>query len=184
MDDLKKFARYFRPYKLSLIVGISCILGSVLFNVYVPLIVGQAIDANWTSVSVSRLTVSALKVLGASVISGIFLFLQRRILIGMSRNVEYDLRKDFYDHLVNQPLTFFHEHRTGDLMARATNDLAAVRQLAGPMIMYSLQTVFVVVCRFAADVSYQLVVDASVICNDAARFVDSKVLWSASSHSL
>jgi len=145
MDDLKKFARYFRPYKLSLISGISCILGSVLFNVYVPLIVGQAIDANWTSVSVSRLTVSALKVLGASVISGIFLFLQRRILIGMSRNVEYDLRKDFYVHLVNQPLAFFHEHRTGDLMARATNDLAAVRQLAGPMIMYSLQTVFVVV---------------------------------------
>jgi len=145
MDDLKKFARYFRPYKLSLISGISCILGSVLFNVYVPLIVGQAIDANWTSVSVSRLTVSALKVLGASVISGIFLFLQRRILIGMSRNVEYDLRKDFYVHLVNQPLAFFHEHRTGDLMARATNDLAAVRQLAGPMIMYSLQTVFVVI---------------------------------------
>jgi len=144
MDDLKNFARYFRPYKLSLIVGISCILGSVLFSVYVPLIVGQAIDANWTYVSVSRLTISALKVLGASVISGIFLFLQRRILIGMSRNVEYDLRKDFYAHLVDQPLSFFHEHRTGDLMARATNDLSAVRQLAGPMIMYSLQTVFVV----------------------------------------
>ena len=144
MDDLKNFARYFRPYKLSLIVGISCILGSVLFSVYVPLIVGQAIDANWTYVSGSRLVISALKVLGASVISGIFLFLQRRILIGMSRNVEYDLRKDFYAHLVDQPLSFFHEHRTGDLMARATNDLSAVRQLAGPMIMYSLQTVFVV----------------------------------------
>ena len=144
MDDLKNFARYFRPYKLSLIVGISCILGSVLFSVYVPLIVGQAIDANWTYVSASRLTISALKVLGASMISGIFLFLQRRILIGMSRHVEYDLRKDFYAHLVDQPLSFFHEHRTGDLMARATNDLSAVRQLAGPMIMYSLQTVFVV----------------------------------------
>src|SRR6476661_3194346 len=144
MDDLKNFARYFRPYRLSLIVGISCILGSVLFSVYVPLIVGQAIDANWTYVSASRLTISALKVLGASMISGIFLFLQRRILIGMSRNVEYDLRKDFYAHLVDQPLSFFHEHRTGDLMARATNDLSAVRQLAGPMIMYSLQTVFVV----------------------------------------
>jgi len=144
MDDLKNFARYFRPYKLSLIVGISCILCSVLFSVYVPLIVGQAIDANWTYVSVSRLTISALKVLGASIVSGFFLFLQRRILIGMSRHVEYDLRKDFYAHLVNQPLSFFHEHRTGDLMARATNDLSAVRQLAGPMIMYSLQTVFVV----------------------------------------
>jgi len=145
MDDLKKFARYFRPYKLSLILGIACILGSVLFSVYVPLIVGQAIDANWTYVSASLLTISALKVLGASVTSGVFLFLQRRILINMSRNVEYDLRKDFYAHLVDQPLTFFHEHRTGDLMARATNDLAAVRQLTGPMIMYSLQTVFVVI---------------------------------------
>jgi ATP-binding cassette subfamily B multidrug efflux pump len=144
MEDLKKFARYFRPYKLSLAVGIGCILGSVLFSIYVPLIVGQAIDENWSYISVSRLTISALKVLGASVISGVFLFLQRRILIGMSRHVEYDLRKDFYAHLVDQPLSFFHEHRTGDLMARATNDLSAVRQLAGPMIMYTLQTVFVV----------------------------------------
>jgi ATP-binding cassette subfamily B protein len=63
----------------------------------------------------------------------------------MSRHVEYDLRRDFYAHLVDQPLSFFQEHRTGDLMARATNDLAAVRQLAGPMIMYTLQTVLVVV---------------------------------------
>ena len=63
----------------------------------------------------------------------------------MSRNIEYDMRQEFYSHLVNQPLSFFHEHRTGDLMARATNDMSAVRQLAGPMIMYTLQTVFVVV---------------------------------------
>src|SRR5438067_5722063 len=90
-------------------------------------------------------TFAAAKVLGASAFSGLFLFLQRRILIGMSRHVEYDLRNDFYARLVDQPLSFFHEHRTGDLMARATNDLGAVRQLAGPMIMYSLQTVFVVI---------------------------------------
>jgi ATP-binding cassette, subfamily B, multidrug efflux pump len=144
MDDIKKFARYFRPYKLSLTIGIACILAGVCFNLYIPLIVGQAIDANWKVVTWSMLTVSAAKVLGASLISGIFLFLQRRILIGISRNVEYDLRRDFYNHLVDQPLSFFHEHRTGDLMARATNDLAAVRQLTGPMIMYTLQTVFVV----------------------------------------
>jgi ATP-binding cassette subfamily B protein len=144
MDDIKKFARYFRPYKLSLTIGIACILAGVCFNLYIPLIVGHAIDANWKVVTWSMLTVSAAKVLGASLISGIFLFLQRRILIGISRNVEYDLRRDFYTHLVDQPLSFFHEHRTGDLMARATNDLAAVRQLTGPMIMYTLQTVFVV----------------------------------------
>src|SRR5712691_1614110 len=145
MDDLRKFGRYFLPYKVSLTIGIACILASVLFNLYIPLIVGHAVDANWSEVSWSRLTISALMVLGASVVSGTFLFLQRRILIGMSRKVEYDLRQDFYAHLVEQPQSFFQEHRIGDLMARATNDLAAVRQLAGPMIMYSLQTVFVVV---------------------------------------
>src|SRR5204862_1974269 len=85
------------------------------------------------------------KVVSATLISGAFLFLQRRILISMSRKVEYDLRRDFYVHLVDQPQSFFQEHRVGDLMARATNDLAAVRQLAGPMIMYSLQTLLVVI---------------------------------------
>lgn len=145
MSDLREFARFFRPYKTSLIIGVVCILASVIFNVTIPLIVGNAIDANWNEVNWAKLNIAALKVLGASLMSGIFLFLQRRILIGMSRHVEYDLRNDFYAHLVDQPLSFFHEHRTGDLMARATNDLAAVRQLAGPMIMYSLQTVFVVI---------------------------------------
>ena len=144
MDDLRKFSRYFLPYKISLIAGILCIFASVVFSLVIPLIVGQAVDENWTEVTWSRLTISAFKVLVASLISGIFLFLQRRILIGVSRHVEYDLRRDFYGHLVNQPLSFFQEHRTGDLMARASNDLAAVRQLAGPMIMYTLQTVFVV----------------------------------------
>jgi ATP-binding cassette subfamily B multidrug efflux pump len=145
MDDLRTFAKYFRPYKISLITGILCILAGVLFNLWIPLIVGHAVDANWDRITWSKLVASALKVLGASAVSGTFLFLQRRILIGMSRHVEYDLRQDFYAHLVDQPLAFFQEHRIGDLMARATNDLAAVRQLAGPMIMYTLQTVFVVI---------------------------------------
>ncbi len=145
MDDLKKFARYFRPYKLQLAIGIACIFGSTAAGLFIPLFVGQAIDANWTGVSWTLLWIAAGKVLGASVISGLFLFLQRRILIGMSRNVEYDMRKELYEHLVGQPLSFYHDHRTGDLMARATNDLSAVRQLAGPMIMYSLQTLLVVI---------------------------------------
>jgi ATP-binding cassette, subfamily B, multidrug efflux pump len=144
MSDLRKLLRYFRPYRVSLVLGIACIMAGVIFNVSIPLIVGNAIDANWQQVTWAKLTIAASKVLGASAMSGLFLFLQRRILIGMSRHVEYDLRNDFYAHLVDQPLSFFQEHRTGDLMARATNDLAAVRQLAGPMIMYSLQTVFVV----------------------------------------
>jgi ATP-binding cassette subfamily B multidrug efflux pump len=102
-------------------------------------------DLQHTGVTWGKLTRYSLLILGVSLVSGSFLFLQRRILIGMSRHIEYDLRRDFYAHLVDQPLSFFQDHRTGDLMARATNDLAAVRQLAGPMIMYTLQTIFVVV---------------------------------------
>lgn len=145
MNDLRRLARFFRPYKLSLVIGIACILAGVIFNVAIPQIVGEAFDANWNQVTWSKLNIAALKVLGASAMSGLFLFLQRRIIIGMSRNIEYDLRDDFYRRLIDQPLSFFHEHRTGDLMARATNDLAAVRQMAGPLIMYSLQTLFAVV---------------------------------------
>ncbi|MBD0325897.1 MAG: ABC transporter ATP-binding protein, partial [Pyrinomonadaceae bacterium] len=134
MDDLKKFARYFRPYRKSLVTGILCIVASVIFALLIPLVVGRAVDDLKLELTWAKLTRYALMVLGISLISGLFLFLQRRILIGMSRHIEYDLRRDFYAHLVDQPLSFFHEHRTGDLMARATNDLAAVRQLAGPMI--------------------------------------------------
>jgi ATP-binding cassette subfamily B protein len=145
MDDLRKFARYFRPYKKSLVTGIICILASVVVGLLIPLIVGHAVDDLLKGVTWTKLTRYSLIILGVSLVSGAFLFLQRRILIGMSRHVEYDLRRDFYAHLIDQPLSFYQEHRTGDLMARATNDLAAVRQLAGPMIMYTLQTIFVVI---------------------------------------
>lgn len=145
MDDLRKFALYFRPYKKSLVVGVFCILASTVFGLLIPIYVGRAVDELGAGPTWERITRLSLFIVGASVVSGIFLFLQRLILIGMSRHVEYDLRQDFYAHLQRQPLTFFQEHRTGDLMARATNDLAAVRQLAGPMVMYTLQTVFVVV---------------------------------------
>jgi ATP-binding cassette subfamily B protein len=145
MDDLKKFALYFRPYKTQLAAGILAILASVVIGLLIPLLVGQAIDDLSRGADWGKLTRAALTILGVSVVSGLFLFAQRRLLINMSRHVEYDLRRDFYAHLQRLPLSFFQQNRIGDLMARATNDLAAVRQLAGPMIMYTMQTVFVVV---------------------------------------
>lgn len=107
MNDLRKLTKFFKPYKVSLIVGIACIMAGVVFNVTIPLIVGRAIDANWTQVTWSKLIIAALKIMGASAMSGVFLFLQRRILIGMSRHIEYDLRNHFYARLVDQPLSFF-----------------------------------------------------------------------------
>src|SRR5882724_10190851 len=127
MNDLRKLIRYVQRYRLSLAIAITCILGYVLFNLSIPLVVGRAIDANWTDVNWTKLTIAALKVLSLSAVGGVFLFLQRSIINRISRHIEYDLRQDFYTHLVDQPLSFFQEHRTGDLMARATNDLAAVR---------------------------------------------------------
>ncbi|MDQ3805099.1 MAG: ABC transporter ATP-binding protein/permease [Acidobacteriota bacterium] len=144
MNDLRKFARYFRPYKKSLALGVLCILASVVIGLLVPFYVGLAVDDLRADPTWDKITRYGLLILGASLVSGLFLYWQRRILIGVSRHIEYDLRQDFYAHLQRQPLSFYHEHRTGDLMARATNDLAAVRQLAGPMIMYTLQTVFIV----------------------------------------
>lgn len=134
---------YFKKYRWHLFLGTLYVLVSVTFGVFLPRFVGHAIDdLRAGEVTYDKLWRSVGLIIGTSVISGIFLFLQRRTLINMSRYVEYDLRQDFYGHLQTLPLAYFQNQRTGDLMARATNDLGAVRQIAGPAIMYSEQTLF------------------------------------------
>lgn len=147
MSDFRKFLTRFRSYKRPFSLGILCIFASVSIGLLVPIFIGNAIDdlERAGAVTWSVITNYAVRIIIASIVSGVFLFLQRRIIINMSRDIEYDIRQEFYTHLQGQPQSFFQTHRTGDLMARATNDLAAVRQLAGPMVMYTLQTVFVVI---------------------------------------
>ncbi|HZN10074.1 MAG TPA: ABC transporter ATP-binding protein [Blastocatellia bacterium] len=134
---------YLKKYRGDLMLGTLFVLASVAFGVFVPRLVGQAIDdlqgGELTYRVIGR---AALMIVGVSVASGIALFLQRRTLINMSRYIEYDLRQDFYAHLQRLPLAYYQSQRTGDLMARATNDLGAVRQIAGPAIMYSEQALF------------------------------------------
>ncbi len=142
MEQLRKFARYFGPYKWHLAAGIASILVSMSFGLLVPYFVGQAIDDFYLEVTWEKAVYYPLVILGASLMSGIFLFLQRRLLINASRHIEFDMRNEFYSALVHQPLEFFHNNRIGDLMARATNDLAAIRQIVGPMILYSFQAIF------------------------------------------
>lgn len=150
MEEIKKFARYFKPYKWNVIFGIVFIFFGMLFGLYVPYLIGDAIDdiktrADNGSLSVSIISFHVGWILGISLISAVFLFWQRRLLINASRHIEYDMRRDFYAALVNQPLDFFHNNRVGDLMARATNDLGAVRQIVGPMILYSFQAIFALI---------------------------------------
>ncbi|MBK9162905.1 MAG: ABC transporter ATP-binding protein [Acidobacteria bacterium] len=142
MEEIRKFARYFGPYKWPIVAGIFFILCSMSFGLMVPSLVGMAVDDLGSGVTWEKAFYYPLIILGANGISGIFLFWQRRLLINTSRHIEFDMRSDFYAAVVHQPLEFFQNTRVGDLMARATNDLAAVRQIVGPMILYTFQAVF------------------------------------------
>jgi ATP-binding cassette, subfamily B, multidrug efflux pump len=134
---------YQKKYLWRLIAGTLFVLGSTIFSVFVPNQVGKAIDELKTvGVTMEIISHHALMIISASIISGCFLYLQRRTLINMSRFIEYDLRNDFYAHLQKLPLQFYQDNRTGDLMARSTNDLGAVRQIVGPAIMYGEGTLF------------------------------------------
>ena len=91
--------------------------------------------------------------LAVGIVGGVFRFLMRRILIGASRHIEYDMRNDFFAHLEKLPLSYFQTHRTGDLMSRATNDLNAVRMMIGPSVMYSANTLLTFVVALTMMVS-------------------------------
>ncbi|MEO8072319.1 MAG: ABC transporter ATP-binding protein, partial [Acidobacteriota bacterium] len=142
MEELKKFGKYFKPYKWNVIFGILFILCSMSFSLLIPYLVGRAIDDLSANITRNKVIIYPLIILGVNLVSGIFLFWQRRLLINASRHIEYDMRRDFYAALVDQPLEYFQNNRVGDLMARATNDLGAVRQIVGPMILYSFQAIF------------------------------------------
>jgi len=142
MTPLRKFWRYVRPYRGTILFGIACILVSMSFGLLIPYLVGQAVDELTAGITWQKVVFYPLVILGINGASGIFLFLQRRLLINTSRHIEFDMRQDFYAALVDQPLEYFQENRVGDLMARATNDLGAIRQILGPMILYTFQALF------------------------------------------
>ena len=133
---------FLRTYRRKLIPGILAILASVVVGMASPLLVGRAIDSLRAEVRPGTLLGYAALLVGIALVQGIFSYLQRMILVGMSRDVEYDLRNRYFSSLEAQPPGFFYDHPTGDLMARATNDLQAVRMLCGPAIMYSINTLF------------------------------------------
>jgi ATP-binding cassette subfamily B protein len=128
--------RYWRSFLLG---GIALIVYNVA-KAMVPLLVGGAIDDMQHGLSIVKVEHHALRLLGIAAVSAIALYLTRQIIIGASREIEFDLRNDLFSHLEKQPPEFYQRHRTGDIMARSTNDLNAVRQLLGPAIMYSANT--------------------------------------------
>jgi ATP-binding cassette subfamily B protein len=121
-----------------------------------PRILGYAIDDLTTGVTIAKLALYGTLLLSVGVLSGVFRFLMRRILTGVSRDIEYDMRNDFFAHLQTLPVSYFQTHRTGDLMSRATNDLNAVRMMIGPSVMYAANTLL----TFAVALALMIALDA------------------------
>jgi ATP-binding cassette, subfamily B, multidrug efflux pump len=127
-------------YRRSFLVGFCCTVITSSIALAGPWVLKQAIDDLHLGVTMQkvRLYAGALVVLAA--VGGVFRFLMRRIIVGASRDFEYDLRNDFFASLQRQDQRYFQQHRTGDLMSRATNDLSAVRMMIGPAVMYTSST--------------------------------------------
>jgi ATP-binding cassette subfamily B protein len=148
MSPLRRLFHYFGLHKPALTLGALCVMASAGFSLLKPLIVGNAVNELAKAVTRGALIRYALMLVGASVCEGLFLFLQRRIIIGESRRIEFQMRNDFYGHLQSLPVSYYQEQRTGDLLSRATNDLASVRMLIGPAVMHALSSLIVVVGAF------------------------------------
>jgi ATP-binding cassette subfamily B multidrug efflux pump len=126
-------------------VGLVCLALATSFSLLGPWVLRYAIDDLTAGVTVTKLGQYAAGLLGLALAGGVFRFLTRRIIVGVSRAIEYDLRNVFVEHVQRLPLAYFHTTRTGDLMSRATNDLNAVRMMVGPAVMYTGNTAMVFV---------------------------------------
>ena len=155
---LQKLLPYLFRYRSQFAIGFVFLVLATTIQLLSPLVLKYAIDDLTVEVTRATLVFYAALLIGIALVGGICRFLMRRIIIGASREVEYDLRNDFFAHLQRLSLSYFHQHRTGDLMSRATNDLSAVRMMAGPAIMYLVTTsiVFVVAVSLMFSISPSL----------------------------
>ncbi len=140
---LFRLVPYLARYRSRLLWGGLMVLLTNAAAVISPWVLREAVDSLQSGTATRRLIlIYAGAVVAVSLVEGFFRFLMRRIMIGVSRLIEYDLRNDLFRKLQTFSAGFFRRHPTGDLMARATNDLAAVRSVLGPGIMYSINTAF------------------------------------------
>ena len=139
--NLRPLFPYLRKYQLTFWIGALFVVCNNGIWILFPLVIRRAIDDLNLGVTRHKLLTYSALLLAVAGTKAIFQFLTRWILIGVSREIEFDLRNDLFTHLERLSYSFYQRTRTGDIMARATNDLNAVRMLAGPGIMYSANTV-------------------------------------------
>src|SRR5206468_2441857 len=135
MSPARQLLGYVLRYRNAFLMGLFCVVVTTGIMLVSPIVLRYAIDDLTTGVTRAKLVEYGAVLLVVGVIGSVFRFAMRRILIGASREIEYDMRNDFFAHLERLPAAYFQSHRTGDLMSRATNDLNAVRMMIGPSIM-------------------------------------------------
>ncbi|MDQ3171586.1 MAG: ABC transporter ATP-binding protein/permease [Acidobacteriota bacterium] len=146
---------YISQNRRAVVFGLLAVLVTTAVSLLAPWILKHAVDDLVTGLSRGKLLQYALLLVGIALIGAYFRYLMRRVLIGASREMEYALRSDFFRALQRMPRGWYHEHRTGDLMSRATSDLGAVRMMIGPSVMYSANTLII----FVAAVALMLTID-------------------------
>lgn len=155
MDKLSYLNKYFLRYKKKLALGFAFILISNAAQVFIPIFLRDGIDAIQKQVSYDKLFEYGLYILIAAIIAGIFRYLIRQTIIVVSREIEFDLRQDFWSHIQKLSHRYFQNTSTGNIMAHATNDISAVRMYVGPAVMYSVDTVskFVIIIAIMVTIS-------------------------------
>ncbi len=139
--SLRPLVPYLKRHRSGLFWGGLCVLFNNGVWILFPQVLRRAVNDLHSGVTRQKLLTYSLLVIAIALIKGIFQFLTRWVVIGISRDIEFDLRNDLFKHLERLSYSYYQRNRTGDIMARATNDLNAVRMLLGPAIMYSANTI-------------------------------------------
>jgi ATP-binding cassette subfamily B multidrug efflux pump len=150
---LRQLWPYAWRYRASFGLGLACALVNTGISLLAPWILKLAVDDLAVAVTRGRLALYAGAILLVHGVAGLFRFWMRRITIGASRHIEFDMRNDFFAALQRLPLSYYQRNRTGDLMSRATNDLNAVRMMIGPAVMYATTTVVLFIVAVAMMLS-------------------------------
>src|SRR4051794_26834768 len=140
---------YMVKYRGGLVLGLGALVLKDLFAAAQPLVIGAAIDSLTREFALEKVLRFAALLAALSAIKGVFQYWMRVIIIGISRDVEFDLRNDLFARLVSLSWDFYGKFRTGDIMARSTNDLNAVRMMLGPGVMYWTETMFTLILSVA-----------------------------------
>jgi ATP-binding cassette, subfamily B, multidrug efflux pump len=152
--------KYFVRYKGTLALGLLFIILSNIGNVYIPILMKNAIDELRLKISTGLLIKNALLIALTSAFAGVFSFAIRQTIIVVSRKIEYDFRSDFWEHIQKLPVRFFQNNSTGNIMSHATNDINSVRSFVGPSVMYSIDNgvlfLFVLIILFNLNVKLTL----------------------------